>query len=77
MYSGKIAVPPGGGGIRNCILIIHQGGEVHDYSQSAKIRSRGAPRDVRREGYKGLLHRGLYTIFFTTRYVKTFSNNYY
>jgi hypothetical protein len=46
-------------------------GEVHDYSQSAKIRSRGVPRDVRREGYKGLLHRGLYTIFFTTRYVKT------
>jgi hypothetical protein len=35
--------------------IIHQGGEVHDYSQSAKIRSRGAPRDVRRESYKGLL----------------------
>jgi hypothetical protein len=30
-----------------------------------------------REGYKGLLHRGLYTIFFTTRYVKTlFDNNY-
>jgi hypothetical protein len=22
-----------------------------------------APRDVRREGYKGLLYRGLYTIF--------------
>jgi hypothetical protein len=33
--------------------------------------------DVRRENYKGLLHRGLYTIFFTTRYVKTLSNNYY
>jgi hypothetical protein len=32
---------------------------------------------LRREGYKGLLHRGLYTIFFTTRYVKTLSNNYY
>jgi hypothetical protein len=47
------------------------------YIQSAKIRSRGGPRDVRREGYKGLLHRGLYTIFFTTRYVKTLSNNYY
>jgi hypothetical protein len=29
----------------------------------AKIRSRGAPRNVRREGYKGLLYRGLYTIF--------------
>jgi hypothetical protein len=27
------------------------------------IRARGAPRVVRREGYKGLLHRGLYTIF--------------
>jgi hypothetical protein len=36
-----------------------------------------APRDVRREGYKGLLHRGLYTIFFTTRYVKTLSDNNY
>jgi hypothetical protein len=47
--------------------IIYQGGEVHDYSQSAKIRSRGAPRVVSRKGYKGLLHRGLYTIFFTTR----------
>jgi hypothetical protein len=47
-------------------------------SQSAKIRARGAPRVVRREGYKGLFYRGLYTIFFTTRYVKTFSdNNYY
>jgi hypothetical protein len=45
------------------LYIIHQGGEVHDYSQSAKIRSRGSPRDVKREGYKGLLHRGLYTIF--------------
>jgi hypothetical protein len=33
------------------------------YIQSAKIRSRCAPRDVRREGYKGLLHRGLYAIF--------------
>jgi hypothetical protein len=44
---------------------VYQGGEVHDYSQSAKIRARGAPRVevVRREGYKGLLHRGLYTIF--------------
>jgi hypothetical protein len=30
---------------------------------SAKITSRGAPRDVRREGYKGLLYRGLYIIF--------------
>jgi hypothetical protein len=46
-----------------------------DYSHSAKIRSRDVPRDVRREGYKGLLHRGLYTIFFTTTYVKTLSNN--
>jgi hypothetical protein len=35
MYSGKIAVPPGGGGLET--YIIHQGGEVHDYSQSAKI----------------------------------------
>jgi hypothetical protein len=34
---------------------------------SAKSRSRGAARDVRREGYKGLLYRGLYTILFTTR----------
>jgi hypothetical protein len=35
-----------------------------------------APRFVRREGYKGLLYRGLYTIFFiTTRYVKTLSDN--
>jgi hypothetical protein len=42
---------------------------------AATIRPRGAPRDVRREGYKGLLHRGLYTIVFTTRYVKTLSNN--
>jgi hypothetical protein len=41
------------------------------------IRARGAPRVVRREGYKGLLHRGLYTIFFTTRYVKTLSDNNY
>jgi hypothetical protein len=63
MYSGKIAVPPGGGGI----VFIHQGEEVHDYSQSAKIRARGVPRVLRREGYKGLLHRGLYTIFSTTR----------
>jgi hypothetical protein len=62
---------------KNSIGIIHQGGEVHDYTQSAKIRSRGSPRDVRREGYKGLLYRGLYTIFFTTRYVKTISNNNY
>jgi hypothetical protein len=30
-----------------------------------------------RRGYKGLLHRGLYTIFFTTRYVKTLSDNNY
>jgi hypothetical protein len=44
------------------MYIIYQGGEVHDYSQSAKIRARGAPRVVRRESYKGLLHRGLYTI---------------
>jgi hypothetical protein len=50
------------------LYIIHQGEEVHDYSQSAKIR---------REGYKGLLHRGLYTIFSTTRYVKTLSDNNY
>jgi hypothetical protein len=49
---------------------------VHDYSQSAKIRSRGASRDLRREGYKGLLHRGLYTIFFTARYVKALSNKW-
>jgi hypothetical protein len=49
---------------------------VHDYSQSAKIRSRGAWRDLRREGYKGLLHRGLYTIFFTGRYVKALSNKW-
>jgi hypothetical protein len=64
---------------RGCdsILYVYQGGEVHDYSQSAKIRARGAPRVVRREGYKGLLHRGLYTIFFTTRYVKTLSDNDY
>jgi hypothetical protein len=41
-----------------------------------------APRldpEVRRgmEGAKakGLLHRGLYTIFFTTRYIKTLSGN--
>jgi hypothetical protein len=35
-----------------------------------------APRlDARREGYKGLLHGGLYTIFFITRYVKALSNN--
>jgi hypothetical protein len=39
--------------------IMHQGREVHDYSQTAKIRYRGAPRDVRREGYKGLLYRGI------------------
>jgi hypothetical protein len=39
---------------------VYQGGEVHDYSQSVKIRARGAPRIVRREAYKG----GLYTIFF-------------
>jgi hypothetical protein len=45
---------------------------VHDYSQSAKIRTRGV-----REGYKGLLHRGLYTVFSTTRYVKTLSDNNY
>jgi hypothetical protein len=33
-----------------------------------------APRlHVRRERDKGLLYRGLYTIFFTTRYVKTLS----
>jgi hypothetical protein len=57
--------------------LVYQGGEVHDYSQSAKIRVRGAPRVVRREGYKGLLHRGLYTIFFTTRYIKTLSDNNY
>jgi hypothetical protein len=30
------------------------------------------------KGYKGLLHRALYIIFSTTRYVKTLSdNNYY
>jgi hypothetical protein len=51
--------------------IPHQGEEVDDSSQSAKIRARGVPRVLRREGYKGLLHRGLYTIFSTTRYVKT------
>jgi hypothetical protein len=62
---------------KNSIYIIYQGGEVHDYSQSAKITARGVPRVVRREGYKGLLHRGLYTIFFTTRYVKTLSDNNY
>jgi hypothetical protein len=56
---------------------MHQGEEVHDYSQSAKIRTRGVPRVLRREGYKGLLHRGLYIIFFTTRYVKTLSDNNY
>jgi hypothetical protein len=49
------------------LYIINQGEEVHDYSQSAKIRARGVPRVLRREGYKGLLHRGLYTIFSTTR----------
>jgi hypothetical protein len=54
-----------------------QGEEVHDYSQRAKIRARGVPRVLRREGYKGLLHRGLYTIFSTTRYVKTLSDNNY
>jgi hypothetical protein len=27
--------------------------------------------------YKGLLHHGLYTIFSTTRYVKTLSDNNY
>jgi hypothetical protein len=59
------------------LYIIHQGGEVHDYSQSTKIRSRGSPKDVRREGYNGLLYRGLYTIFVTTRYVKTLSDNNY
>jgi hypothetical protein len=57
--------------------VIHQGEEVHDCSQSAKIRARGVPRVLRREGYKGLLHRGLYTIFSTTRYVKTLSDNNY
>jgi hypothetical protein len=48
--------------VENSIHIIYQSGEVHDYSQSAKIRTRGAPRVVRREGYKGLLHRGLYRV---------------
>jgi hypothetical protein len=61
--------------LSNSTYIIHQGEEVHDYSQSAKIRARGVPRVLRREGYKGLLHRGLYTIIFTTRYVKTLSDN--
>jgi hypothetical protein len=28
------------------LYIIHQGEEVHDYSQSAKIRARGAPRQL-------------------------------
>jgi hypothetical protein len=56
---------------------VYQGEEVHDYSQSAEIRARGVPRVLRREGYKGLLHRGLYTIFSTTRYVKTLSDNNY
>jgi hypothetical protein len=32
-----------------------------------RYTSRGAPRDVRREGYKGLPYRSLYTIFFATR----------
>jgi hypothetical protein len=32
-------------------------------ARAAKIRARGAPRVISREGYKGLLHRGLYTIF--------------
>jgi hypothetical protein len=35
-----------------------------------------APR-LEPEGYMELLHRGLYTIFFTTRYVKTLSDNNY
>jgi hypothetical protein len=64
-------------GSSKIVYYLYQGGEVHDYSQSAKIRARGAPRVVMREGYKGLLHRGLYTIFFTTRYVKTLSDNNY
>jgi hypothetical protein len=46
-------------------------------ARAPKIRARGAPRVERREGYKGLLQRGLYTIFFTTRYVKTLSDNNY
>jgi hypothetical protein len=33
----------------NSILYIHQGGKVHDYSQSAKIKFGGALRDVRRD----------------------------
>jgi hypothetical protein len=49
----------------------------HATSQSARIRARGVPRVLRRESYKGLLHRGLYTNFFTTRYVKTLSDNNY
>jgi hypothetical protein len=56
---------------------VYQGEEVQDYSQSAKIRARGVPRVLRREGYKRLLHRGLYTIFSSTRYVKTLSDNNY
>jgi hypothetical protein len=36
-----------------------------------------ACRGFWREGYKRLLHRGLYTFFFTTRYVKTLSDNNY
>jgi hypothetical protein len=52
-------------GGNNNILYLHLGEEVHDYSHSAKIRARGVPRVLRRESYKGLLHRSLYTIFFT------------
>jgi hypothetical protein len=58
-------------------IVSHQGEEVHDYIQSAKIRALDVPRVLRREGYKGLLRRGfgLYTIFSITRYVKTLSDN--
>jgi hypothetical protein len=43
--------------------------KVKKFMIIAKIRARGVPRVLRRKGYKGLLHRGLYTIFSTTRYV--------
>jgi hypothetical protein len=66
-----------GSKVAHYIEIVQNSEEVHDYSQSAKIRARGVPRVLRREGYKKLLHRGSYTIFSTTRYVKTLSDNNY
>jgi AAA15 family ATPase/GTPase len=37
--------------------------KVKKFMIIAKIRARGVPRVLRCEGYKGLLHRGLYTMF--------------